>query len=143
MEKENPFRCCLYCGKEIEPDRHSTSNFCRYDEGGLDAECREKFRRGFTPEEYHRRCEINRRKPIRNHVVKSAIAERLAEKRRDNNTFHKCKLGEFKDTKGKPLCNAMFMAPPNTLYCPGTNHRDRYNSLKTQERIRERRNKKS
>jgi hypothetical protein len=37
----------------------------------------------------------------------------------------------------------MFMAPPNTLYCPGTNHRDRYNSLKTQERIRERRNKKS
>jgi hypothetical protein len=37
----------------------------------------------------------------------------------------------------------MFMAPPNTLYCPGTNHTDRYNSLKTQERIRERRNKKS
>jgi hypothetical protein len=124
--EENPFRCCLWCGKEIGAFRQDNANFCRF------TNCADKFRRGYenNPGGYREACERNRLKPIKD--ARLAQVDRRAQRRRDSEMLHLCKLGEFVDKEGNPLCSNKFMGPPNWKFCPGTNHQVRYNSIKAQ-----------
>lgn len=134
---ENPFRCCLWCNKEISPDRRDDANFCRFDEEGNKAKCADKFKTGISQQRYWELTQQNLKKHIRDKIALPSPIERRARRRTDS-LFHRiCKLGEFKDAEGNPLCNEKFSTyDEGQLYCrkEGERCRIRANSIRARER---------
>lgn len=133
VQGENPYRCCLWCNKEIGNDREITSNFCRFNEEGGKANCYDKFKQGITQEKRRELQEANLKKPIRGWVERTTPRERRAKRRADSVTFRICKLGEYKDEEGKSRCDEKGLWPTNKFFCCEP-HQVKYNSIKKQER---------
>jgi hypothetical protein len=130
-KQENPFRCCLYCGKEIGPWRLGNSNFCdKFNEDGKS--CAEQYKQGMTPEQYYKHTTENRLKPIKG--APTSPADRRAARSRDNVMHRLCKLGEYLDEHGQPLCNKVFPTDkPNKVFCE-EQHQVQYNTLRAKDR---------
>lgn len=125
MAELEEYRTCLYCRTEIAEGRPNHANFCN-------GTCQSKFKQGMDEARYRHHFETNKLIPIRG--ARPALRARR-ERMTSDNVYHRiCKLGEYKDKEGKPLCDEKFSTPKESRYFCDYSHQVKYNSIKKQER---------